>query len=167
MMAPTRGQRPLLRLVSPFVAVILFQAFLAGLSLETLSSVRAYVGGEGMWSKGQKDAIHFISLYAQTGDEQFFGRFKSAVAVPLADRAARYALEQRTPDLNAARDGFVGGGNHPDDIPGIIWLFRYFQDVPYMANAIRHWRETDPFLDQLASLGDAIHEDFSGGPGTA
>jgi diguanylate cyclase (GGDEF)-like protein len=161
-----RGRRGLLRLISPFVAVVLFQAFLAGLSLETLSSVRAYVGGEGLWSKGQKDAIHFISIYYQTGDEQFFDRFKWAVAVPLADRAARYALEQRTPDLNAARAGFLAGGNHPDDIPGMIRLFRYFQDVPYMATAIRHWRETDPFLDQLTSLGDAIHEDFSGAAGT-
>jgi diguanylate cyclase (GGDEF)-like protein len=167
MKAPASGKRRLLRLVSPFVAVILFQSFLAGVSLETLSSVRAYVGGEGLWSKGQKDAIHFISLYSQTGDEQFFGRFKSAVAIPLADRAARYALEQSTPDLNAARDGLLGGGNHPDDIPGMIWLFRYFQDVPYMATAIRHWRATDPFLDQLTSLGDVIHEDFSGGAGTA
>ena len=167
MMTPTRGKHRLLRLVSPFVAVVLFQAFLAGLSLEMLSSVRAYVGGEGLWSKGQKDAIHFISLYSQTGDEHFFDRFKMAVAIPLSDRAARYALEQRTPDLNAARDGFLGGGNHPDDIPGMIRLFRYFQDVPYMAAAIRHWRETDPFLDQLASLGDAIHEEFSSAPGTA
>jgi diguanylate cyclase (GGDEF)-like protein len=167
MKAPASGKRRLLRLVSPFVAVILFQSFLAGVSLETLSSVRAYVGGEGLWSKGQKDAIHFISLYSQTGDEQFFGRFKSAVAIPLADRAARFALEQSTPDLNAARDGLLGGGNHPDDIPGMIWLFRYFQDVPYMATAIQHWRATDPFLDQLTSLGDVIHEDFSGGAGTA
>ena len=62
MKTPTCGKHRLLRLVSPFVAVVLFQAFLAGLSLETLSSVRAYVGGEGLWSKGQKDAIHFISL---------------------------------------------------------------------------------------------------------
>jgi diguanylate cyclase (GGDEF)-like protein/PAS domain S-box-containing protein len=164
---PTSGKHRLLRLVSPFVAVVLFQAFLAGLSLETLSSVRAYVGGEGLWSKGQKDAIHFISLYSRTGDEQFFGRFKVALAVPLADRAARYALEQQTPDLNAARDGFLGGGNHLDDIPGMIWLFRYFHDVPYMATAIGHWRETDPFLDQLASLGDAIHEELSSASDTA
>jgi diguanylate cyclase (GGDEF)-like protein len=166
MKAPAPRKRRLLRLVSPFVAVILFQSLLAGLSLETLSSVRAYVGGEGLWSKGQKDAIHFLSLYSQTGDEQFFGRFKSAVAVPLADRAARHALEQATPDLNAARDGFLGGGNHPEDIPGMIWLFRYFQDVPYMATAIRHWRATDPFLDQLRSLGDVIYDDFAGGSGT-
>jgi hypothetical protein len=155
MMTPTCGKHRLLRLVSPFVAVVLFQAFLAGLSLETLSSVRAYVGGEGLWSKGQKDAIHFISLYSQTGEEHFFDRFKMAVSIPLSDRAARYALEQRTPDLNAARDGFMGGGNHPDDIPGMIRLLRYFQDVSYMAAAIKHWKETDPFLEQLASLGDA------------
>jgi diguanylate cyclase (GGDEF)-like protein len=167
MRAHTSGKRRLLRLVSPFVAVILFQSFLAGLSLETLSSVRAYVGGEGLWSKAQKDAVHFISLYSQTGDERLFGRFKSAAAVLLADRAGRYALEQSTPDLNAARDGFLAGGNHPDDIPGMIWLFRYFRDVPYMATAISHWRATDPFLDQLTSLGEAIHEDFSGGAGTA
>jgi diguanylate cyclase (GGDEF)-like protein len=167
MKAPASGKRRLLRLVSPFVAVIIFQSLLAGLSLEMLSSVRAYVGGEGLWSKGQKDAIHFILLYSQTGDERLFVRFKAAVAIPLSDRAARYALEQRAPDLNAAREGFLGGGNHPDDIPGLIRLFRYFQDVPYLATAIRHWRETDPFLDQLASLGDAIHEEFSSAPGIA
>jgi diguanylate cyclase (GGDEF)-like protein/PAS domain S-box-containing protein len=161
MITPTRGKHRLLRLVSPFVAVVLFQAFLAGLSLETLSSVRAYVGGEGQWSNGQKDAIHFISLYSQTGEEYFFDRFKAAIAVPLADRAARQALEQPAPDLDAARSGFAGGGNHPHDIPGMIWLFRYFHDLPYMAAAIGHWRETDPFLDQLASLGDAIHKEFS------
>jgi diguanylate cyclase (GGDEF)-like protein/PAS domain S-box-containing protein len=155
----------LFRLVSPFVTVILFQAFLAAVSLETLSSVRAYVGGEGLWSKSQKDAIHFISLYSQTGDERSFNRFKSALAVLLADRAARYALEQPTPDPKAARAGFSRGGNHPDDIPGMIRLFRYFRDLPYMATAIEHWRATDPFLDQLTALGDAIREDFSGAPG--
>jgi diguanylate cyclase (GGDEF)-like protein/PAS domain S-box-containing protein len=166
MMTPSCGKHRLLRLVSPFVTVVLFQAFLAALSLQTLSSVRSYVGGEGRWSKGQKDAIHLLSLYSQTGEERFFDRFKWALAIPLSDRSARYALEQRPPDLNAARDGFIGGGNHPDDVPGMIWLFRYFQDVPYMAGAIGHWNDTDPFLDQLASLGDVIHEEFSSATGT-
>src|SRR5688572_19263245 len=103
MLVPAGGKHRLLRKVSPFVAVVLFQAFLAGLSFETLSSVRAYVGGEGLWSKGQKDAILFITRYSQTGDERFFRRFKAAVAIPLADRTARLALEQPTPDLEAAR----------------------------------------------------------------
>jgi len=167
MMAPTPGKYRLLRLVTPFVAVVLFQAVLAGLSLEMLSSVRAYVGGEELWSKAQKDAIHFISLYSQTGDEQFFDRFKMAIAIPLSDRTARHALEQQPPDLDAARDGLLGGGNHPGDIPGMIRLFRYFQHGPYMATAIRYWRGTDPFLDQLESLGNAIHDEMSSAPGAA
>ena len=167
MMAPTRGKHRLLRLVTPFVAVVLFQAFLAGLSLEMLSSVRAYVGGEGLWSNSQKDAVRLLSVYSQSGDEDFFDRFKVAIAIPLSDRAARLALEQQPPDLDAARDGLLGGGNHPGDIAGMIRLFRYFRQGPYMATAIRHWRGTDPFLDQLASLGDTIHEEFSSAPRVA
>ncbi|SED51072.1 PAS domain S-box-containing protein/diguanylate cyclase (GGDEF) domain-containing protein [Rhizobiales bacterium GAS188] len=156
-----RVRHRLLRLVLPFVAVIALQALLACVSLETLSAVRAYVGGEGLWSKGQKDAIHFVTLYSKTGDEQYFRRFQAAIAIPLADRAARLALEQRPPDLIAARDGFLGGGNHADDIPGMIWLFRYFGDVSYMATAIRDWRATDRILDQLQALGDALHDEYS------
>ena len=158
------GKFRLFRLVLPFVAVILFQAVLAGLSLEVLSSVRAYVGGESLWSKGQKDAIHFLTLYSRTGEEQYFQNFKSALGVPLADRAARYALERETPDLDAARDRFMGGGNHAADVPGLIRLFRYFREIPYMARAIAYWRATDPFLDQLTSLADVIHEEFANIP---
>ena len=40
----------LFKLVSPFIAVVLLQAFIAGLSLDVLSSVRAYVAGEAIWS---------------------------------------------------------------------------------------------------------------------
>src|SRR3984885_13811977 len=107
------GKHRLFRLVLPFVAVILFQAFLAGVSLEVLSSVRAYVGGEGLWSKGQKDAIHFLTLYAATGNEQQFRQFERAIAIPLADLAARRSLERSPVNPDAAFRGFQGGGNHP------------------------------------------------------
>ena len=40
----------LLRLVSPFVAVVPLQAFVAGLSLDIQSAVRAYVADEASWS---------------------------------------------------------------------------------------------------------------------
>ena len=87
--------------------------------------------------------------------------------MPLADRAARYALERETPDLDAAYDGFIGGGNHAADVPALIRLFRYFRDVPYMARAIAYWRATDPFLDQLTSLADVIHQEFASVPTSA
>jgi len=153
---PSQTDSRLLRLVLPIVAVIILQATLAFGRLEVLSAVRAYVGGEGLWSKGQKDSIHHITLYAMTGDGQYFREFQSAIAIPLADRSARLALELETVDLVAARKGFLGGGNHADDIPSMIWLFRYFRNISYMATAVDIWRKTDPFLVELVSLGNAI-----------
>jgi diguanylate cyclase (GGDEF)-like protein len=164
---PRQTDNRLLRLVLPIVAVIILQATLAFVSFEVLSAVRAYVEGEGLWSKGQKDSIHYIALYATTGDERHFHKFQSAIAIPLADRSARLALELEAVDLIAARNGFLSGGNHPDDISSMIWLFRYFRNVSYMATAVDIWRKTDPFLGELASLGNAIHDDFLRGSSTA
>lgn len=108
----------LLGLVWPFIIVVLVQALVASGSLYTLSAVRAYVGGESQWSKGQKHAIYFLSLYANTGREEFFGEYRAAIAIPLADHSARLALEQSEPDTDAARVGFLQGGNHADDLTG-------------------------------------------------
>lgn len=149
------------RYAAPFVAIVLFQALLASVSLTIMSSVRAYVAGEGQWSKGQKDAIRSLSLYAMTGQESHFQDFRSAIAVPLADRAARLAMEQSPPDLAAAQTRFLGGNNHPNDVAGMIRLFIYFHDFPYMVDAVRDWRATDPYLDQLSMIGDALRDGFA------
>ncbi|TPM98733.1 EAL domain-containing protein [Mesorhizobium sp. B2-3-3] len=154
----------LLGLVWPFVAVVLIQALVASLSLYTLSAVRAYVGGESQWSKGQKHAIYFLSLYADTGNEDFFSEYRAAVAVPLADRSARLALEQPQPDIEAARAGFLQGGNHVDDVPGLIWLFRDFRGFSYLDAAIRHWTAADTMILAIQRLGDTMHETLSKGP---
>lgn len=156
----------LLRLVSPFIAIVLLQAFLAGMSLSVMSSVRAYVGGESLWSKGQKDAIHYLHLYGETGDENAFARFQQAVAVPLGDRDARRALERQTPDLAAARAGFLQGGIHPDDVDGLIWLYRHFRQLPPFSKAIGHWINTDPMLDELVDLGNTVRKWNLSGPVT-
>ncbi|WP_256751367.1 EAL domain-containing protein [Mesorhizobium sp. Mes31] len=157
----------LLGLVWPFVAVVLVQALVASLSLHTLSAVRAYVGGESQWSKGQKHAIYFLSLYADTGNEEFFSEYREAIAVPLADRSARLALEQSEPDTKAARAGFLQGGNHTDDVTGMIWLLQNFRGFSYLDTAIRHWTAADTMILAIQRLGEAIHEKLSEGPASA
>ncbi|QKD01904.1 EAL domain-containing protein [Mesorhizobium loti] len=153
----------LLGLVWPFIAVVLIQALVASLSLYTLSAVRAYVGGESQWSKGQKHAIYFLSLYADNGNEEFFGEYRAAIAVPLADRSARLALEQPVPDIEAARAGFLQGRNHPDDVAGMIWLFQNFRSFIYLDTAIRHWTAADTMILAIQQLGDAMHATLSKG----
>lgn len=153
----------LLGLVWPFIAVVLIQALVASLSLYTLSAVRAYVGGESQWSKGQKHAIYFLSLYADTGKEEFFSEYRAAIVVPLADRSARLALEQPEPDTEAARAGFLQGRNHPDDVAGMIWLFQNFRSFIYLDTAIRHWTAADTMILAIQQLGDAMHATLSKG----
>jgi diguanylate cyclase (GGDEF)-like protein/PAS domain S-box-containing protein len=156
----------LLTLIGPFIAIVCFQAVLAFVSLEVLSSVRAYIAGEGLWTKGQKDAIYFLNLYAETGEPQFYDRYKVAVAVPLADRHARHALELSPPDVDAARGGFIGGGNHVDDVDGLIWLFRNFRNISYFDRSVSQWIASDPILDELVTLGDNVHADVATSPTT-
>lgn len=151
------------RLVWPFAALIVAQVSLAVISLDTLSSVRAYVGGEALWSKGQKEAIYYLNRYAETGDALAYRRYQNAIAIPLGDRDARFALEKNPPDPAAARDGFLRGGNHPDDIPGLIWLYQNFRHVSYLERAIGHWKATDSPLQTIVDLAAVIHTDVGNG----
>jgi len=153
----------LIRLVLPFIAVVLLQAFIAGLSLDVLASVRAYVAGEAIWSRSQKNAVYSLHLYLNSGDEIFLRQHKVSISVPLGDLIARQAMESDKPDYELARAGFIQGGNHLDDIPSMIWLFRYFREVSYLKVAIEQWRATDSLLLQLAVFGEAIQSEMKSG----
>lgn len=124
--------------------VVVLQAAVGGFSLEVMSSVRAYVAGEAMWSRSQKNAVYFLNLYLHSGDASQFAHYQTSLAVPIGDEFARWALERDPVDVEAARIGFLQGGNHPDDVPGLIWLFRNFSHVIFLRDAIREWAATDP-----------------------
>lgn len=162
-----RSRFQLIGLLWPFIAVVLIQTVIAGASLYTLSAVRAYAAGESAWSKGHKDAIYYLTLYANSGDANYFERFRHAIAVPLADRDARLAMEKPLFDYDAAYDGFLRGGNHPNDNPGLIWLFKNFRHVPYLSNAVDRWIDADPKILEIAALGEAMHAGISSGSASA
>lgn len=153
-----------IKLVSPFVAVVVLQAAIAGFSLEVMSSVRAYVAGEAMWSRSQKNAVYFLNLYLRSGDASQFAQYQTSLAVPIGDEYARWALERDPVDVEIARIGFLQGGNHPDDVPGLIWLFRHFSGVSFLLEAIREWTATDPMLLELSIFGEVIRSELKDGP---
>jgi len=148
----------LLGIVWPFIAVVLFQAILAGVSLYTLSAVRAYVAGESLWSKGQKDAIYFLSLYADSRDPVIFEKYRQAIHVPEGASRLRIALDQTPPDLIEAREGILQGGNSPQDVSSLIWFYRHFHDFSYLSTAIEKWAVGDTYLAQLDHLAEQMHE---------
>ncbi|MCF4995007.1 EAL domain-containing protein [Pseudomonas syringae] len=154
----TLGTPRLLGIVWPFIAVVLFQALLGGVSLYVLSAVRGYVAGESLWSKGQKDAIYYLNLYADSRDEAIFLKFKAAIAVPQGSHQLRLALDREPPDLQAAREGILQGGNHPDDVSSLIWLYLNFRHFSYLETAIDRWTVGDAYLVQLDDVAQEMHE---------
>ncbi|MGD9480937.1 putative bifunctional diguanylate cyclase/phosphodiesterase [Shinella sp. G-2] len=156
MKTPPKTTLRLITVAWPFVLIVVLQTVLATFSLQVTSSLRAFVTGESLWSKGQHDALYYLNRYAESGNRSFIARYRDAMAVPLGDRAARLALEADPPDTAAAFRGFLKGGNHPDDIPNVIWLFRYFRWLPVMEECIRDWRTAEGVLLQLLPIGAAV-----------
>ncbi len=144
--------------------VVVLQAAIAGFSLEVMSSVRAYVAGEALWSRSQKNAVYFLNRYLHSGEASLFAQYQASLAVPIGDEFARWALERDPVDVEAARIGFLQGGNHPDDVPGLIWLFRYFNRVSFLQEAISEWAATDPMLLELSVFGELIRSELENGP---
>ncbi|SUD30135.1 sensory box/GGDEF domain/EAL domain-containing protein [Pseudomonas fluorescens] len=153
----TLGTPRLLGIVWPFIAVVLLQALLGCVSLYVLSAVRGYVAGESLWSKGQKDAIYYLTLYADNRDQATFLKYQNAIAVPQGGHELRVALDRPSPDLEAARLGILKGGNHPDDVSSLIWLYLNFRHFSYLEKAIELWTVGDGYLVQLDDLAQEMH----------
>lgn len=130
-------------------------------SVSTLSSVRAYVGGEGLWSKAQKDAVYHLYKYGVSRSPEDYSLFEQFMKVPMGDSEARKQLLKPTPDYAAVRRGFLIGRNHPDDISGMATLFRNFSQTAYIGKAIQIWTEAEPIALQLMSLADNLHTEIN------
>jgi hypothetical protein len=50
--------------------------------------------------------------------------------MPEGDRDARIESERPRPDLSIVRRGFIGGGNSPEDVDDLIFVFRRLRNTP-------------------------------------
>lgn len=141
-------------LVFNLIAVIA----LSILGMGILSQVRAYVGGEGLWAKAQKNAIYSLSKYAYSGHEKDYQDYLAELKTPLGDRKARIELSRPKPDLRISDQGFLEGQNHPEDVRGMAKLFLRFQRFRLINQAIQIWGEADSVLLELQEFGEAFHD---------
>jgi diguanylate cyclase (GGDEF)-like protein len=132
-----------------FAAIVICLMILANFSFGLLSSMRAYVGGESLWSKAQKDAVFHLQKYATNHDADELRAFRAEIAVPLGDHEARVEMDKPNPDIRKVRLGFIRGGNHLDDVDGMFNLYRRFYWVSYLQRATRAWNAGDGYIIQL------------------
>jgi len=151
----------------PFCVAIVLLVALSIFQADVMSAMRAYVGGESLWSKGQKDAYFHLDRYVREFDESDYRKFQQAIAICLGDRVAREELDKPRPDLDVARRGFLDGGNDPADVPGLIWLFRYFHNVDGVATAIDIWSRADLLIAELTQTAAELHAQVHAHAGSA
>lgn len=132
-------------------------------AIHTLSSVRALVGAEGLYSKAQKDGVYQLSKYYRTHQEADYLNFLQLMEVPLGDHRTRIELLKKNPDLTIARQGFIKGRLHSEDIDGVINVLRRFHDISYIKKAIGIWTKGDSLIAQLIPVGDSIHTQIKKG----
>ena len=130
-------------------------------AVTTLSSVRAFVAGEGLWSKSQKDALYNLQQYSQTHHEEDLEAFDNFMKVPLGDHKALVELKKNNPDLEVARQGLIEGRNHPDDIDGMIKLFSRFNNISYIHQSIKIWTEGDSLLARVLPIARQLHTEIN------
>src|SRR5262245_22770307 len=126
----------MLLIVSPFLVIVAVLVWLAIVSIDILAAGRAYVEGESLWSKNQKEAVFHLLRFAETRSESDFSNYRKSIGVPLGFRKARLELEKPKPDDVAVRAGFLEGGTNPDDIPGVISLYQSFHRISYLKSVI-------------------------------
>ena len=159
--------RSTIRLVAPVLTALLVMLAAAVISFEVLSTIRAYVGGESLYSKGQKNATYYLAQYASSQSEEDFRQYRAAIAFPLGDMEARLALQHRPVDLEAAREGFLQGGNDSADVPSIILLFRAFGGRGPMRKALDIWAQGDSYTLRLCAIAARLHPAGSAAPSAA
>lgn len=140
------------------VLLVIIELCTLWFSITTLSAVRSYVGGEGLWSKAQKDAMMHLREYAHTHNEQNYTAFKGFLSVPMGDKAARLELQKPEPNFELARKHLEQGRNHPDDIDGMMKLLIRFHGVHYLKKAFTAWANAEPALEELILIGEKLNQ---------
>ncbi|MBT8356311.1 MAG: PAS domain S-box protein, partial [Deltaproteobacteria bacterium] len=128
--------------------------FIGKSGFSILSGLRAYVSGEGLWAKGQNEATYQLIQYVFTGEANRYQSFVDSLKVPLGDKAARLELEKSDPVDEVIVQGFIDGGNHPADIPTMIFLYKYFKNTKHIRKAIEQWEAGDRLIEELLVIGE-------------
>ncbi|MDY6855359.1 MAG: ATP-binding protein [Thermodesulfobacteriota bacterium] len=133
--------------------------------LEAVSCFRAYVGGEGIYSKYQKDAVFQLFKYAYSYNEDHYKDFLRSNKIPLAARDARIELEKPNFNKKIAYQSLIKATIHPEDVQAIIFAFRLSQyiNIGHINTVISMWSKADMHAMGLERLGYDLHKLISTG----
>jgi two-component system, sensor histidine kinase len=150
-------------IIGTMAVLILIELAALWFSIHTLSSVRAFVGAEGLWSKAQKNATGNLETYCELHNKKNYIAFQNFMKVPLGDHKTLLELLKKNPNLEIAREGFLEGKINPDDIDGMLSLFWRFHNISYIKKATTIWAAGDSIIGRLIPIGKKIQAEINSG----
>lgn len=149
--------RQLWQTLWPLFGIGLLLLALSVVDRHILSGIRAYVSGESLWSKAQKQVVIELHRYAETGDPVAWREYRRNLQILLGDRRARETLERPDGLYSEAAAGFREGQNAEADIPALIRLFRTFRHrLRDFDHAVSLWQQADAEIAQLDALARTL-----------
>lgn len=142
--------------MSLFIAI---QLLALSFSLTTLSSFRAFVTTEGLWSKDQKNAVYHLQKYSSTHNEEDYQLFLEFMKRPLGAHVIATELNKKNPNFSIVRMGF-SERNHPDDVNGMIKLFERFHNTSYFNRVLSTFSKADSIILQLFPIAENLHREI-------
>ncbi|MDR3608134.1 MAG: HAMP domain-containing sensor histidine kinase [Oligoflexia bacterium] len=141
--------KKLYTVVGIMTVLVLSELLTLNYAMHKFSAMRAFIEGESLWSKAQKNAVINLQRYVISRKEAAYQAFQEDLRIPIGDHNARVSLLGPHPDVEAAHRGFAEGKVAEADIPGMIELLRNLYWVSYIKRATETWAEAD---DNLAEL---------------
>jgi diguanylate cyclase (GGDEF)-like protein/PAS domain S-box-containing protein len=167
--ARTVLQKPLSRRLMPLAyALVGMVALILGLTWGAMKiqvTLAAFLNGESVWSKAQKQAVIDLQSYAVTGSQHDLDDFKSNYALLGYDRWVRDVTASGHYDYDEVKAALSHGNALPEAVPGVVFMFQYVNQAPYMKESLAAWRSTDDAIAQLGTISDELqHAYANGGP---
>lgn len=143
------------------VAVVGLVLALTWGALQVQVTLAGFLNGESLWSKAQKESVITLDAYASHGRPGDLADFRRNYAVMMADRQARDAIASGHFSHAEVEDAFARGGVIPEAIPGMVFIFQYFDGMPYVREAVAEWRSVDGSLDELRQIADRLEQGYA------
>jgi diguanylate cyclase (GGDEF)-like protein/PAS domain S-box-containing protein len=157
---PTPLPWKLLAVAFIFIGITAVSLAMTFAAIGVQSTVRSYVAASGQWSKARRDAAFLIYRYGQTGRPEYLQRFDEAMRIPAGTREARLEMQKPDFDRTAATRSLVESGQHPADIPSLIWFFRCCDQLPRTRQLVSLWSQADQYLLEMQALADRLKSEI-------
>jgi signal transduction histidine kinase len=144
-------------IIGAISVLLVFEVAALWFALDTVSAIRAYIGGNSAWSRAQKQSLNDMLTYASSFRESDYTNALAHLTTPLSDEVALKELQKPSFSREAARTALLQGSNAPSDVDAMISVYRRLSWLPPLQRATRLWEEANLALHQQIAIGGELH----------